>query len=72
MGSHSDTLTLYLEENNESVLGIKIENSEKNSITNFTLNLMDLHEDNIEIPPAEFQSVITMPSVDFQKICRDR
>ena len=68
---NSDTLTLYLEENNESVLGIKIENSEKNTVTNFTLNLMDLHEDNIEIPPAEFESVITMPSVDFQKICRD-
>ena len=68
---NNDTLTLYLEENNESVLGIKIENSEKNTVTNFTLNLMDLHEDNIEIPPAEFESVITMPSVDFQKICRD-
>ena len=32
---------------------------------------MDLHEDNIQIPPAVFDSVITMPSVDFQKICRD-
>ena len=32
---------------------------------------MDLHEENIQIPPAIFDSVITMPSVDFQKICRD-
>ena len=29
---------------------------------------MDLHEENIHCPPAEFESVITMPSVDFQKI----
>jgi len=68
---NSDTLTLYLEENNQSMLGIRIENSEKNSITKFKLNLMDLHEENIQIPPPTFSSVITMPSVDFQKICRD-
>ena len=68
---NSDTLSLYIENNNESVLGIKIENSEKNTVTKYTLNLMDLHEDNIQIPPATFDSVITMPSVDFQKICRD-
>ena len=68
---NSDTLSLYLERDNESVLGIRIENSEKNTTTNYTLNLMDLHEENIQIPPAVFDSVITMPSVDFQKICRD-
>ena len=68
---NNDALTLYLEEGNESKLGIKIENSEKNTMTKYKLNLMDLHEDNIQIPPAVFDSVITMPSVDFQKICRD-
>jgi proliferating cell nuclear antigen len=68
---NNDALTLYVEEGSESVLGIKIENSEKNTMTKYKLNLMDLHEDNIQIPPAVFDSVITMPSVDFQKICRD-
>ena len=32
---------------------------------------MDLNIDNICIPPATFESVITMPSVDFQKTIRD-
>ena len=68
---NSDTLTLHLEEENQCMLGIRIENSEKNSITKFKLNLMDLHEENIQIPPPTFSSVITMPSIDFQKICRD-
>ena len=68
---NNDSLTLFLDEDNESVLCIRIENSEKNSVTNYKLNLMDLHEDNIQIPPATFDSVITIPSVDFQKICRD-
>ena len=69
--SNNDTLTLYVEEDNQSVLGIKIENSEKNTITRYKLNLMDLHEEQIQIPPTVFESVITLPSSDFQKICRD-
>jgi proliferating cell nuclear antigen len=68
---NNDTLSLKVEEDDLSSLHIFIENSEKNSITKFKLNLMDLHEENIEIPPPSFDSVITMPSLDFQKICRD-
>jgi len=69
--SNNDTLTLYVEKDDINRLGIKIENGEKNSLTNFKLNLMDLPKDYIDIPPASFESVLTMPSNDFQKICRD-
>jgi proliferating cell nuclear antigen len=69
--NNNDTLTLFLEKEKDSVLGIKIENSEKNTTSTFHLNLMDLHVDNIQIPSVEFESVITMPSTDFQKIIRD-
>ena len=65
--NNNDTLVLFLEKSNDSVLGIKIENSEKNTTSTFRLNLMDLNEDTITIPPATFESVITMPSADFQK-----
>jgi proliferating cell nuclear antigen len=68
---NNDVLQLFVDDDNLSVLNITIQNSEKNSITNFKLNLMDLNEENIEVPPPTFESVITMPSVDFQKICRD-
>ena len=68
---NNDTLKLSVSESNLSILNITIENSDKNSITNFKLNLMDLHQENIDVPPPTFESVITMPSVDFQKICRD-
>ena len=68
---NNETLTLYIEEDDDSVLGIQIDNSEKNSVTKFKLNLMTLHEENIQIPPASFESVITLPSTDFQKVCRD-
>ena len=35
------------------------------------VNLVDLAEEQIQIPPASFESVITMPSNDFQKLARD-
>jgi len=69
--TNNDTLTLYIERADENKLGIRIENGEKNSITTYKLNLMDLNEENISIPPAAFESIITLPSSDFQKICRD-
>jgi proliferating cell nuclear antigen len=68
---NNDTLTLFIENEDQNKLGIKIENGEKNSVTRYKLNLMDLPEESISVPPATFESVITMPSVDFQKLCRD-
>jgi proliferating cell nuclear antigen len=68
---NNDTLSLSVEKDDPNKLGIKIENGEKNSVTRYKLNLMDLPEDPISVPPATFESVITMPSVDFQKLCRD-
>ena len=32
---------------------------------------MDLNQENFQIPAVEFDAVITLPSSDFQKICRD-
>lgn len=68
---NTDTLTLFLDSNDMNHLGIKIENQEKNSVKDFKLILMDIDEERIEIPKVEFTSVITMPSSDFHKICRD-
>ena len=69
--SNDDTLTFFIDDLNMNVLGIIIENSEKNRQTTFELNLMDLNEEGIGIPPQEFGSIMTMPSSDFQKICKD-
>ena len=68
---NDDTLNLYVEGENQGVLGICIENGEKNSVTNYKLNLMEIDEENIVVPPTTFDSVITLPSVDFQKIVKD-
>lgn len=67
----NDTLTLFIDANDMNHLGIKIENGDKNTKTTYKLNLLDLDNQKISIDPAEFNTVITLPSVDFQKIIRD-
>jgi proliferating cell nuclear antigen len=69
--NNNDTLCLFMTKTDCNVLGIQIENVEKNAKRVTYMNLLDLENNNIEIPPATFTSVITLPSSDFQKICRD-
>lgn len=69
--NNNDNLTIFMDKSDMNHLGVKIENGEKNTKTTYKLNLLDLDKENIVIDPAEFNSVITMPSSDFQKICRD-
>ena len=69
--SNNDTLTLFMEKNDENQLGIKIHNDEKNSQTTYKLNLLDIENKELNIPAAEFDSELTFPSSDFQKIIRD-
>lgn len=69
--TNNDALTLYIENENPNYLGIKIENGEKNSMTCYELNLIEVDEQTYNIPPAQFESIITMPSNEFNKLCRD-
>lgn len=68
---NSETLTLFVDNEDENKLGILITNSEKNSQTVYKLNLLDINDENINIPPAEFETELSLPSGDFQKIIRD-
>ena len=69
--TNNDTLSLYINENNQNQIGIKIENYEKNYLTNYFLNLIEVDEKTLHIKPPKFESIITMPSNDFNKICKD-
>jgi proliferating cell nuclear antigen len=68
---NGDSLTLYLPASNPNKLGIRMENSEKSTTTNYFLKLFDTDVEDIQIPALNFTSIIHMPSVDLQKICRD-
>tara|TARA_B100001094_G_scaffold325480_1_gene379901 strand:- start:21200 stop:22009 length:810 start_codon:yes stop_codon:yes gene_type:complete len=68
---NSETLTLFIDKDDENKLGILINNTEKNSQTTYKLNLLDISDEEISIPPAEFETELSLPSSDFQKIIRD-
>ena len=69
--NNGDILTIFMETGDDNHLRIKIENSEKNTKTIYKVNLLDIENSNIEIPPTQFNSVVNLTSSDFQKICRN-
>ena len=68
---NNDSLSLYLPSANPNKLGIRMENSEKSTVTNYFLKLFDTDVEDIQIPNLNFPSIIHLPSADIQKICRD-
>ena len=69
--NNNETLSLFVEKSDKNRLGIKINNNEKKTQTLFKMNLLDISEDELNVPPAKFESELTLPSCDFQKIIRD-
>ena len=69
--SNNDVLTIFIRKNNMNELGIRIENKEKNTVMESFLKMLDISEEKLEIPDIQYDSVISMPSVDLQKYCRD-
>jgi proliferating cell nuclear antigen len=48
-----------------------IRNQVKKSSSTFTLKLLEINEDILELPELDTDIITTLPSVDFQRICRD-
>lgn len=69
--TNDDTMTIQIDKNDSNHLKIILENGEKKQVTKYSLSLLDRDEPNIDMPSTEFSARITMPSMDFQKMCRD-
>ena len=69
--NNTDTLTLFIHTDDTNKLGLKINNDDKKTQTVYKLNLLDIPEEDIHVPPAEFDTELTLPSSDFQKLIRD-
>jgi proliferating cell nuclear antigen len=67
----SDTLVLRVDELHPNVMSFQIENFDKNMRSKFELNLLDIDEVELKIPDTSFDVVLTMPSLDLQRVCRD-
>jgi len=70
VGSH-DTVVLSVKKAQPHELDIRIENADKNAVTEYQLKLLDIDAEEISIDDQVFESVITMLSQYFQRLCRD-
>ncbi len=69
--NNNDTITFFVDDEDENKLGIKFENKQNNFISTKKINLFDIDDYEIEIPPTKFNTVINMPSPFFNKVIRD-
>lgn len=69
-GNNTDSLTLIAEDSPDKVL-VMFEDTQKARISEYSLKLMDIESDFLDIDEQEYDSVIRLPSVDFQKVARD-
>lgn len=52
-------------------MNIEIHSEQKKTCTKFALKLLDINENQIEVPEMNMTMNTPIPSVDFQRICRD-
>lgn len=68
---NSDILTLFVRTDTPHELGICIENTDRKSRTIYSLKLLDTDIQDINVPEFSYESVVTLPSANFQRLCRD-
>lgn len=62
---------LQIEINSKEYMNIEIISETKKTNTKFQLKLLDINESRIEVPDVEMTTLTTLPSADFQRLCRD-
>jgi proliferating cell nuclear antigen len=69
--SNADTVSIYIANKNRDEMGLVIANADKNTQTCFKLKLLEIDKQELNIPDVEINCVLSMPSNDFQRLCRD-
>ena len=67
---NEDILTLKAEDAPD-VVNLVFENADSDRLSEYDIKLMDIDQEHLGIPETEYAATITMPSAEFQKICRD-
>ena len=65
-----DILTLKAEDAPD-VVNLVFESAESDRLSEYDIKLMDIDQEHLGIPETEYAATISMPSPEFQKICRD-
>ncbi|KAF2146473.1 uncharacterized protein K452DRAFT_262279 [Aplosporella prunicola CBS 121167] len=65
-----DILTLKAEDAPD-VVNFVFESAQSDRLSEYDIKLMDIDQEHLGIPDTEYAAVISMPSVEFQRITRD-
>jgi proliferating cell nuclear antigen len=69
--AQSDDLLTLKAEDAPDVVNLVFESSGSDRISEYDIKLMDIDQEHLGIPETEYAATITMPSAEFQRICRD-
>jgi proliferating cell nuclear antigen len=67
--TNNDVLKISI--TSKEYMDIEIISETKKTNSKFQLKLLDINESRIEVPDVEMTTVTTLPSADFQRLCRD-
>lgn len=69
----NDVLTFEIKPGCKEYLHIEIASEAKRQTSKFDLKLLDINESRIEVPEIPIENIVstTLPSADFQRLCRD-
>lgn len=67
--TNNDVLKIGIK--SKEFMDIEIISETKKTNSKFQLKLLDINESRIEVPDVEMTTITTLPSADFQRLCRD-
>ena len=66
-----DTITFYMDKNNEDKFGIELADLYVGKIKDYKMDILALEDKVYSVPKLKFDYVINMPSLQFQQIIKD-
>jgi len=69
--SNDDILSLIIDDENSGYLEIIIQNTNKNFISKYNLNLIELNEETLIPKKINYNNIITFNSINFQKLIKE-
>lgn len=67
----SDALSMEITEENPHILVIHVQSVDRRIDTTYNVSLLDLEPCHVQIPVTTFDTVLSMSSMELQRICRD-
>jgi len=71
VANNKDVFRMYNPRADENKLVLEFDNDEKKQKTIRTLSLLDMPNNELNIPDIEFNTILEMPSADLHKYCQD-